>query len=544
MISKLRMPAGKRTLYILCFAALNLIEFLRGSQTGDVWKAAANCTGIVMAVIIFSELPLRKLVDRINIIFVLLCVIAMGVVHVCWQLHPGEFPWGQAQTAVMNVCWIGIALRYFFHKIVIEKKIRFKPGLLGWLWIALSILMILSVSGRWWPLWFLFMFGMFYLADYEKGDREALWDGMIDGTILSFFVMQIYAYGFRPYDELRYKGALSNSNMMALYYLIIYLMCLMKLHVLERKGAKWGVKFFYLTGAGGMLSFQVFTMCRTAWIVSIIITIAYGILVVRRIWMRKWYQVFCGGAALALAALLTFLPVYYSIRWFPVILHHPVWYEGEYGVDKVHSFDPADSEKYVSLDEFLEVLLGRIFNTLKRVRQCDPLILTAHAAEGHEMDMEKVDLIQVPWTEDLGLLERLTIYKAYWDDMTWFGNGMEKGYYLIGEGEYFSRHAQNLWLQMAYTFGIPAGVLTVVLTVVLLWVHGKNVLRAGEDSYAIIPFFVCVLFVVFGLMEIVWNPGQLVMFLMFFVQHPQLRGERNDYKMGGGFNDKGAVFKK
>ena len=46
-------------------------------------------------------------------------------------------------------------------------------------------------------------------------------DGMVDGTIISFFMLQIFAYGFRPYDVVRYIGAFSNSNITALHYLLV-----------------------------------------------------------------------------------------------------------------------------------------------------------------------------------------------------------------------------------------------------------------------------------------------------------------------------------
>lgn len=42
-----------------------------------------------------------------------------------------------------------------------------------------------------------------------------------------------------------------------------------------------------------------------------------------------------------------------------------------------------------------------------------------------------------------------------------------------------------------------------------------------HNPYAIILFFICFLFVLFGITEVVWNPGQLILFLLFFVQHPQ-----------------------
>jgi len=47
-----------------------------------------------------------------------------------------------------------------------------------------------------------------------------LWDGLANGIILGFFLIQIFAYGFRPYDEVRYKGAYSNCNVNSLMYLM------------------------------------------------------------------------------------------------------------------------------------------------------------------------------------------------------------------------------------------------------------------------------------------------------------------------------------
>lgn len=512
---------SKKLLYVICFMALNLIELLRASQTGNIWYVAVNCMGLVVMVLVVGAYPWKAFCTLFNGVYTAVCAAAMAGVAVHWHFHEGEYYLWQIETAILNVWWIGIMVKYLFRKVAAEKSLRFRPGVLGWLWIALSVLMIASVSQRLWPLWYLLMFGIFYLTEYKPEDRKALWDGMINGTLISFFCIQIYAYGFRPYDEVRYKGAFANCNMAALYYLIVYLMCLYKLHILEQKKAHKGWKLFYLTGAGGMLSFQLYTMGRTAWMTTFVVTILYGVFVVRMLWKKKWYQVLLRGGALALAVIVTFVPVYGTIRWLPTILHHPVWYEGEYSLSRVHSFDPADSEKYVGLDEFLEALLGRVAGTLKKAGAGDPFMLKVYAAE-KEPEMPRVGLVNVPWTEDEGILNRLTIYKAYWDDLTWYGNGPDKGYYLIGEGEYHSWHAQNLWLQIAYYYGIPAGILLVVLNIVMLYHHGRRMMADRENPYGIIPFFVCVVFTVFGLSEVVWNPGQLIMFLLFFVQHSRL----------------------
>jgi len=515
----------KRYLYTLCFMALNFIEYLRSSQNGNIWALAVNATGFVMAVIIFSAYPLKNFINRINAVWTVLCLCAIVFAHVFWlQYFSRWYPW-QVETAIINIWWIGILLRYLCKRVFVEKSLKIKPDFNGWIWIAMTVLMTFSVSGKIWPLWYFLMFGCFYITEYTEDDRKKLWDGMIDGCIISFFCIQIFAYGFRPYDEVRYIGAFSNSNMMALYYLIIYLMCLYKLHILQLKNAAKGWKLFYLIGAGGMLSFQIFTLGRTAWITSIVVTLLYGVLVVRRLWRKKWKQVVGRGCALFLVVMLTFLPVYYSIRYLPTILHYRVWNPGEYNINKVHSYDPADSEKYIELDEFLDAFLGRIMTMLRNAEAKNPFVLQVHAAEEKDY-VTKVEMVEPEWLTDQSLRIRLTIYKAYWDDLTWYGNPPGTGYYRIGETPYHSWHAQNLWLQMAYYYGIPTGILLCVLTVSLLISHYKGT-KTKNNPYAIIPFFMCIVFFVFGIMELVWNTGQLILTLFYFVQHPLMKTDES-----------------
>ena len=513
----------KRFLYILCFMGLNVIEYLKASQTGNIWTLAVNCTGFVMAVIIFSAYPLKDFINWVNGVWTLLCFGAVVFAHIFWQQYFYLWYKWQAETAILNIWWLGILLGYLSKKIFVEKTMKLRPNFNGWIFIAMTALMTFSVSGRVWPLWYFLMFGCFYLTDYKPEDRKKLWDGMIDGCIVSFFCIQIFAYGFRPYDEIRYKGAFSNCNMMALYYLIIYLMCLYKLHILQMRNAKKGWKLFYLIGAGGMLSFQIFTLGRTAWITSVLITLLYGVLVIKKLWQKNWRQVIARGFAFVLAFIITFLPVFYSIRYLPTIMHYRVWYEGEYGIDKVHSFDPADSEKYIDLDEFMDAFLGRIMTMLRNADAKNPFVLQAYAAEQDKSEdfVVQAELLEPEWITDLGLRIRLSIYKAYAEDLTWYGNPTSAGYYRIGDSRYHSWHAQNLWLQIAYYFGIPSGVLLIVLTVNLFRTHYRRA-KTKENPYTIIPFFLCVLFFFFGLMEVVWNTGQLVLILFYFVQHPQI----------------------
>lgn len=552
----------KRILYTICFMALNALDFVRNTQNGDAWSVAVNVTGLVMLVILASAWPLKKMLTPGKGIWTLACIgvsvyALVSIRSTGMDVFLGMYVWTFV-LAVANVWWIAIFLVEMGKKIWREKSLRLRPGKLGILWLVLTVLMTFSRSGRVWPVWFFAMFGMFYLTEYEEQDMQALADGLVDGTILSFFALQIFAYGFRPYDVVRYVGAYANSNMAALHYLIVYAAVLMKLHMLQKKGASRWWKLFYLVGACGLLGFMFLTMGRTSWVIAVVLTIVYGILVMRRSWQQKWRQIILRGAALGLGAVLLFPAVFASVRWLPTILHHPIWFLDEYSVNKVHSFDPPDSWKYVEMDEFLETVLGRIWGTFQSSAG-DPLVLVAEAAEPQEQEINQEQQIQETGQDseqesgqgsgqeqgsgqdqvldqeqeseqelelygsgemDTSLNIRLSIYKAYLQDLNLLGHTQSEGMYQFSDLDYHVWHAQNLWLEAAYRYGIPSGILFVIMTVWLLIYHSRRLKQSPDLPRAVIPLLVCLVFFGYGTMELVWNVGQYILVLFFIVQHP------------------------
>lgn len=540
----------KRILYTVCFIAINMLDFVCNTQNGDIQSMAVNAMGIVILVIIATGHSVRDMLTGVNLIWTGLCVAAAVVPTVRAfasgrDSFMGMFVWAFV-LAVFNVWWILIYGKYMIGRLwryrATQGKWAFNPGITGWIWIAMTVLMTLSRSGRVWPVWFFAMFGMFYLTKYSLRDRDDMMDGMIDGTILSFFILQIFAYGFRPYDVVRYIGAFSNCNITALHYLLVYTMVLFKLHLLHRRGARKGWKLFYFAGACGLLGFMFLTMGRTAWVTAFLLTVLYGIFVVRQNWQKKWSAVLGRFMALGLTTILLFPAVFATVRWLPTILHHPVWFLAEYSENKVHSFDPPDSPKYIEWDEFMETVLGRIWGTLPFhvSRMNDPFLLVAQAADSSVLTdsgnasttqtdtaatengdaMEILDLKVL----DKSLNVRLSIYKMYFQELNLLGHSQGEGHYIVEDTENIVWHAHNLWLQIAYSYGIPTGLLFVVLTVLLLRKHYTSMKAHSENVYAIIPFFLCVMFFCYGIMEMVWNVGQVVLLLFFVVQHPQIGG--------------------
>ncbi len=506
----------RRIIFILCFVAANLIEFTKATQTGDVWYVTVNLTGLVIFSLIASTFSRTEIWNLRNLIWVAIGVLAAAGVWIFKNTSEIYIHLGRMESAVLNIPLLGIAAGVLWRRMRNNRGTRIAFSLRGILWISMMLLMIFSRNERMWPVWFLVMFGLFYLTEFQPEDRKLMLEAMVDGTILSFFLFQIFAYGARPFDTIRYVGFYNNPNTLGLYYLMIYMFVLIKLHLLHMKKAHFLWKLFYFIGAGGLLCFQIFTLCRTAWISSVILTCFYGIVVLKYVRGEKIRMLLAKGVALAGMVAITFLPVFYSIRWLPTLTHYRVWYDGEYSLDKVHSFDPADSDKYVELDEFMDAFVGRIIKTLISMNESNPLVLRAHAEE-----LENVDLVDVTWTGDESTKVRLTIYKTYLERMRWFGNTTQDGIFMIDD-TYYCFHGQNIWIQMGFAFGIPVGILMILLTVVLFVYHGKKLKQDKDNPYAIIPMMICIVFFSFGITEIVWLPGQLILFLMFFIQHPRM----------------------
>lgn len=569
---------NRQLLYFLCFLAFELIDFLRNTQNGDIWSAAVGGTGLVMMVLIFSEYPLKEWHygkhTRVYMAIWTVCCLGIAGASALWQQHfiLGIYKW-TFFLGVWNVWWIFLVGQEIVKRL--WKAVRAKPDLTGVLALVMAFLMTFSRSGRLWPVWFAAMFGMFYVTRFTREKLEQLFEAMVDATIVAFFVIQIYAYGFRPYDVIRYLGAYPNSNVASLHYLVVYTMLLCKLHYLEKKNAKKGWRIFFFLGAAGLLDFMFLTMGRTSWVTAIVITCFYGIFVIWKNWKKKFSGVIARGAALVAAFVVLFPVVFGTVRFLPAVLHHPVWYGGEYSIEKVHSFDPADSPKYIEMDEFLEAVFGRIVGTFYKGDEAGEAsvagnstdnVVTVEAGtaggnagagsadntvaenteDGENADRENaepdnvnsavaVDVSQTsyeiiekigPEGMDEALNIRLSIYAAYLRDLNWFGHPDAEGHYQFTDIDYFSWHAQNVWLQMAFSYGIPSGILFLILTVLLFRKNFGILKNAGNVPYKIIPFFICLLFFVYGLMELDWNVGQYPLILLFITQHPQIREQQ------------------
>ena len=506
----------RKLLYTFCFIAFMFIDWTRGSQVGVTWAWTVNMTGVIMAVILLSAYPLKEFVKPVYLIYSVFCVAALLYSYYWWNLHQAAIYRDKLLTAVLNVWMLGIFVIKIFLDTAVYKTKRLRFSGTEILAGVMLLWMLFSKNEDIWPIWYLVMFGLFYHTEYSEDELETLKKGMLNGIITAFFMLQGAAFVFRPFDDPhhRYCGIYANCNINAMFYGIVWIAFLLKLFDLRQNGDKKWKELLCLIFAGALMAFSVLTISKTAWI---------------SMWTAGFFYVifadFCcleykagkvlKKLALYLAIVLVCAPVTYAAaRYFPPIFHHPVWYDGEYSEDRVHSWDPWDSEKYVSWNEFSEsvsarvmpyirVILGNYQGGISTVKAAEEITI---AGKSYERESQIIG-------DFASALGRVGYWEYYLKNGTMAGHSSSEGHD-IGLG-FYVWHAQNIFVQFWYYYGIPSAVLFLIVLILLIFYSLKGIIRKKEKT--LISLLYLIFFGMFGLFETTWYPGQMILFLAFFV---------------------------
>lgn len=506
--------------YALCFALLGLIDQQRGSAVGTVQMVMANLTGPVLAGLLLPSMKKEFVRTRFALVWTAVCILGIPAGAALGR-QLWEYP-GQWNTAVINVAVAGYLILYLVWN---RKEIGQKSRLNWFCFFAIAAMLLLmqgSVHETIWPLWFLVYFGCFYLIGIREELEETFIQGMLAGLALWFFVQQTIAFGFRPYDYPRYRGLYSGETQNGLFYMIAFC-AFTGLWLWQRKRkAFWIWKVLCFLLSAGSVGFLILTGGRSSLIgvaaAAVIFYLLYDVVMCKRFVHWIWQ-----GMLLGVCCILLLPPVYGCVRYLPTILHHPIWFEGEYASWRVHSDDPWDSDKYVTFEQAMNYNLGRILKMLgidfrlekDSVRLTTPLTLTAQAAEAGEPGSSAENPLYFEdedYASPMGA--RKTIYYYYGTHLNWRGHSKAEAGFYFGPSATYSHHAHNMFLQFAYDYGILPGLLF------LLW-SGICMIRLiwRRDWIGIITagFFAAIL--VYGLGEMAVTTGQITLVLMFILYY-------------------------
>lgn len=515
--------------YAVCFALLGLIDQRRGSAEGTLQLTFVNLTGIVLGMLLLPSMKREFWHTRLFRLWSVVCI--PGVVFGCvWGQRYWIYP-RQWYTAAANVVVIGYLVLYIlWNRKEIGRESRLNKGCF-FVVMGMLFFMQLSVHEVLWPLWFFFLFGSFYLIGVPGEKEDCLIEGMLLGIIAWFFVQQIIAFGFRPYDYVRYRGLYSGETQNGIFYMIAFCAFTGLWLSLKKRGAKLFGRILCFALSAGCVGFQLLTGGRASFLglaaAAVLAYMAYDIVMCKS--FRHWIL---QGIVLAVCIVVLFPAVYGCVRYLPVILHHPVWFEGEYNADtSVHSYDPWYSDRYISFQEALQENVGRMLQIVGielfaeggKVSFKTPAALTVHAAAQGEPGSSPENPFSFEETDfESSISIRRTIYYYYATHLNFAGHSKAVSGFYMTNGYYYE-HAHNMFLQIAYDYGMIAGVLFLVWN---FWCLIRLLLRKDMQGIICASFLAAIL--VYGCAEMAVTTGQITLVLLFVCYYfgMQRRSER------------------
>ncbi len=506
-----RIWSKKRILYTICFFLFCVIDqrTKTGSGLDGIIEMFRDMAGVLMAVIIMSHYKWAEFMAY-KILYAIWTVLglAVGVLFVLLG-QPLAYFMNDRVMVSLDVLLFGYVLIHTFISVVKEKKYpKLDKGMFG-LWVVMMLLMIFSRSDYVWPFCYFIMFGCFYLTDFTEEEQEDLYQGIMNGVIFAFFAFQAFCCVFRPYDQVRYIGIYNNCNLNGLFYLVVLAAVFGKILYVTRENKHKFWRVYYWLGAGAVYSLVFMTIGRTVWLVAFIL----GLLCL------GYYQIirknkFCfvrSGILLVLCVCIMFPVTFGMIRYLPPVFHHPVWFWGEWGDEKVHSWDAWDSEKYVNVNDIMENAIGRTTVITEKIFGTNLFSMKVCAAE---LTREEKAVLKTYEEYSNPFIVRKTIYNYYLHHLNFWGHPKsEQGFQLVAD--YWIGHAHNIYLQYSTDFGICVGVCFIVLA---LWSAGQLVMKEHQkrniESYVYLLLLLIPL--LFGMLEYSWGSGSITIILMFF----------------------------
>lgn len=515
--SKVKGISWKTVLYTLIFTFVCVInQRIQTTSVSDGWRESfQNMVGFAVAALILLSYK-REDFQKCRIYHLLWCVVGIVLSIVLFALNREQMPHMNYLFVMIGEVFVwGFVIVQTIFSIVGQKKLpRLQKGPFV-IWALMIVLMIFSRSDEIWPLWYGVFFLCYYFTDFSKQDREQIFQGLLNGIILSFFVFQAHCFLYRPYDDVRYRGWFSNPNNNVLFYCFVLMAVLVKLYLCRaKKSNKWW-RIYYWLGVGTVLSFVILTIGRMGWILAFVLVLLF--LLFQKGDFGKSFIKY--GVITVLVTAIAFPLCFAATRYFPPIRHHVVWFYGEYGVDKVHSTDPWNSEKYIEIDEFAEAALGRIAQSIGDLLNNMPWVMKAEAAG-----------LEDPYTPRLaeelkedGYAIRSTIYKTFFDSLNLRGYPADEiGFQLTSD--FWVYHAHNIFLQYGIQFGIPVLVLFAAMVILSLKKNLQEFLQTKSPE-KLCYFYLILIPALFGMLEYSWGVGHMAIVLLFMAWRPVIMKE-------------------
>lgn len=518
----------------LCFlvVCIGTQQIQSNSWNSGMIELFRDSLGVSMAVILFTHYKWSDFVKyKIPYLVWTVLGLALGVILVPLAIvRRLDFLLADTIVIALGIFLMGYCVIHTAISFIVEKRRpKFYRPLFS-LWIVMLALMIFSRSSYLWPLCYFVLFLTYYLTEQTPSQRSNVINGMVNGIILGYIAVQAHALLCRPYDRLRYVGNFCNPNHNCMFLCMCLTAVLAKILIVAKKGARKPDRIFYFLMAGTCYSFICMTMCRSGYLATFILTLFF----LAAYCKVREKKVFFRTGLLLVSVFVVMLPTtYLAARYIPTIHPHVLFYFQEgYSEDRVHSWDPRDSEKYVKFKDVLNGIFGRIGNLKNsweslsdvsvetETENMDSMALAFNSAnflaaamstsgfnpQGEEGNLNKIPAL-TPMEAGNSLVVRYTIYKWYFTHLSWRGMPYEEQGFQLTEAHWI-QDTHNIYLDYGINFGFPVMIL---FTIFIWWGIGR-LTRKGMVSgeYEILTcLFIALIPPIFGLFEFSWGTGLL-----------------------------------
>ena len=514
---------------------LGCVRYLNALSTFDQ-KSAGNITIACFALVILCSFAKEELFNVYQPVYIVLAAVA-GIRYCVQQGADEESLILARGTAVAFALWGMVAVNVLYHLFLnIRKKRNIFKNISPVYSIMLFLLLaefIRSRNGKQWPVTWFILWLLFALRLLDRGGREKYLSNFVNGVFLHFVGICIYAWQHRPfhfYTHTRYPGVFHTVTSSAVYDCFVLVLALAVFLVKYAKTKKLSscLKELWVFGLAG--GFMLLTASRTGLYAAAVLA---GLLIVvtsftefkdgiLKAMMRT------GMLILTLAGF--FVGTFTACRIIPAVYNKPQTFEIEWFQDSIKEGEAWNSFRYITVRKFLAVFDAKL-TYYSKTDKADEDAGESSETKSTLPDMiitESIEPENISGYSSPELTEekegiggnadytngRMDIYKKYLSLLDWKGH---EGGAVQGDNGKMIAHAHNAYIQVAYDFGIGAGIYFLVFCVVFavrsILYYGRH---KGEKA-GIVPVAVIGVFGICGLVEWVMIPYIPTGFALFFV---------------------------
>lgn len=400
-------------------------------------------------------------------------------------------------------------------------------------WFVFVVFMWVNRFDKVWVFVAVLPFLTLLFMNLSAAGKSRLLKNFTNGILLNFGLVMLFCLMHRPYHywmRYRYNGIFHTVACTGMYLTVVSGAIIGKLYGKWTEGKKLlqsGKTELFLLAA--VVSNILLSMSRTAistWMVNLLLVVILAAVSYRKAWKRVIVELCLMGAAIVIS-----FPLMYSIiRVVPAVVNEPVRYEIE-PQDRnymIYEGDKVDSDKYMTIRRYFTLFLfrfqteeGEARNTINIADEAGLLAYIGKHSLPVQLPSSQGDDIVLEKEDDISN-GRFDIYLDYLKRITIEGHDK-----MMIEGKEYA-HAHNSYLQVAYDFGLIAGVAFLLLCAFTLWRSIVLAYRYGKNySIYFVPFSLIVVFGFISLTEWAFHPCNSVGFAFLFVQMILMQEPRN-----------------